>query len=183
MSRRTLTRAAVPALGLALAVAAVVPATAGTASSKATLKAIDKSDFKPNRYIQVGMRWARDVTTIASGGTLTIVNKTEEPHTFSLVKKSQVPRNLAQMDACFRPSGVCGKLAMAHGAVDPATGEDRDPTVPLVNVGKEGFDQPGDSIVFGPHSKTKVMITAKKGTQLHFLCVPHPWMQARLDVE
>jgi hypothetical protein len=182
MSRRTLARAAAPALGLAVAVAAVVPATAQNAPPRATLKAIDKSAFKPNRYMQIGLRWDRDVTAIRSGGTLTIVNRTEEGHSFSLVRKSQLPRNFAQMEACFSPNGACGKLGVAHGAIDPATGEEREPTIPLVNVGKEGFDQPGDSIALAPKSRTKVKITAARRTQLYFLCAPHPWMQGKLDV-
>jgi plastocyanin len=182
MSRRTLARAAAPALGLAVAVAAVVPATAAQAPSKATVKAVGKVEFKPNRYVKDGMRWNSDVTVIKSGGTLTIVNKTDQPHSFSLVKRSQLPRNMAQMEGCFGP-GPCDELAVAHGAVDPETGEERDPTIPLVNVGKEGFDRPGDSVVFGPNSKTTVKITAKKGTKLYYLCAIHPWMQGKLDVK
>jgi hypothetical protein len=184
MSRRTLARAAVPALGLAVALAAVVPATAQNAPSKATLNVVGKPEFKVNRYVKDGMRFGRDITVVKSGGTLTIVNKTDQPHSFSLVKKSELPRNMAQMEGCFSPKGVCGKLAVAHGFIDPATGEEREePTMPLVNVGKEGFDQPGDSVVFGPKSKTKVKITAKKGAQLSFLCGFHSWMQGKLDVK
>ena len=184
MSRRTLARAGVPVLGLAVALAAVVPATAQNAPSKATLKAIDKSEFKANRYVQDGSRFDRDVTVIKAGGTLTLVNKTEAPHTFSLVKKSDLPRNLAGMEACFSPKGACGKLAVAHEAIDPATGEEREePGILLVNVGKEGFDQPGDSIFLAPKSKEKVKITAKKGAKLSFLCGIHSWMQGTLEVK
>jgi hypothetical protein len=183
MSRRTLAGAAAPALGLAVAVAAVVPATAGQAPSRATIKAIDRSDFKPNRYLQVGFRWDRDVTNIRSGGTLTIRNRTSEGHSFSLVKKSDLPRTLAGMEACFSPTGVCGRLGVAHGAIDPTTGEEGEPTIPLVNVGPEGFDRPGDSIALAPRSTTRVKITAKKGARLYFLCAPHPWMQGKLVVK
>jgi plastocyanin len=182
MSRRTLARAAAPALGLAVAMAAVVPATAQNAPSKATLNVVGKAEFKANRYVKDGMRFGRDVTVVKSGGTLTIVNNTDQPHSFSLVKKSQLARNMAQMEGCFG-RGPCDELAVAHGAINPETGEEQDPTIPLVNVGKEGFDQPGDSVVFGPKSKTKVKITAKKGTQLYFLCAIHPWMQGKLDVK
>jgi plastocyanin len=184
MSRRTLARAAVPALGLAVALAAVVPATAQNAPSKATLNVVGKPEFKANRYVKDSMRFGRDITVVKSGGTLTIVNKTDQPHSFSLVKKSQLARNMAAMEGCFSPNGACGKLMVAHGFIDPATGEEREePTTPLVHVGKEGFDQPGDSVVFRPKSKTKVKITAKKGAQLSFLCGFHPWMQGKLDVK
>jgi hypothetical protein len=184
MSRRTLARAAAPALGLAIALVAVVPATAQNAPSKATLNIVGKGEFKANRYVKDGMRFGRDVTAIKSGGTLTIVNKTEAPHSFSLVKKSDLPRNMAGMEACYGPKGVCNTLAVAHGFIDPATGEEREePTMPLVDVGKEGFGQPGDSVVLGPKSKTKVKITAKKGAQLSFLCGFHPWMLGKVDVK
>jgi plastocyanin len=182
MSRRTLARAAAPALGLAITMAAVVPATAQNAPSKATLNVVGMAEFKANRYVKDGMRFGRDITVVKSGGTLTIVNKTDQPHSFSLVKKSQLARNMAQMEGCFG-RGPCDELALTHGAVNPETGEEQDPTIPLVNVGKEGFDQPGDSVVFGPKSKTKVKITAKKGSQLYFLCAIHPWMQGKLDVK
>jgi plastocyanin len=182
MSRRTLARAAAPAIGLAIALVAVVPATAQNAPSKATLNVVGMAKFKANRYVMDDMRFGRDITVVKSGGTLTIVNKTDQPHSFSLVKKSQLARNMAQMEACFG-RGPCDELAVAHGAVNPETGEEQDPTIPLVNVGKEGFDQPGDSVVFGPRSKTKVKITAKKGSQLYFLCAIHPWMQGKLDVK
>jgi plastocyanin len=182
MSRRTLARAAAPALGLAITMAAVVPATAQNAPSKATLNVVGMAEFKANRYVKDGMRFGRDITVVKSGGTLTIVNKTDQPHSFSLVKKSQLARNMAQMEGCFG-RGPCDELALTHGAVNPETGEEQDPTIPLVNVGKEGFDQPGDSVVFGPKSKTKVKITAEKGTQLYFLCAIHPWMQGKLDVK
>ena len=162
--------------------AAVVPATAQNAPSKATLNVVGKSEFKANRYVKDGMRFGTDITAIKSGGTLTIVNKTDQPHSLSLVKKSQLAKNMAQMEACFG-RGPCDELAVAHGAIDPETGEQQDPTVPLVNVGKAGFDQPGDSVVFAPKSKTKVKITAKKGAQLNFLCAIHPWMQGKLAVK
>jgi hypothetical protein len=184
MSRRTLARAAVPALGLAVALAAVVPATAQNAPSKATLNIVGKPEFKANRYVKDGMRFGRDITVVKSGGTLTIANKTDAPHSFSLVKKSDLPRNMASMEACFSPKGACGKLFVAHEAIDPATGEEREvPGKLVVNVGKDGFDQPGDSIFIAPKSKVKVKITAKKGAQLSFLCGIHPWMQGKLDVK
>jgi plastocyanin len=182
MSRRTFARAAVPALGLAVAVAAVAPAVAAPAPSKATLKAVGKVEFKPNRYVKEGMRFDKDVLTIKSGGTLTLVDKTGAPHSFSLVKKGQVPRTMEQLQECFGP-GPCDDLFVAHGAIDPETGEERDPTTPLVNVGKAGFDQPGDSVVIAPKQKTKVKITAKKGTTLYYICGVHPWMQGKIVVK
>ncbi len=181
MSRRTLARVTVPALGLAVAVAAVAPA-AALGPATATLTATGKTVFKPNRYIQDGVRYGRDVTAIRPGGRLTMADRTGQPHTFSVVRRGQVPGNLREMEACFGPNGICGKLAVDHGAVNPETGEEQDPTVPLVNVGAAGFNAPGDSLVLGPKRKRTLKVTAKAGKDLYLLCVIHPWMQAKLDV-
>ena len=97
-------------------------------------------------------RWRRpihfklDAVRVQKGGTVTLVDKTKAPHSFSLVKKSQVPTNARPVDNCFG-KGPCDEIALAHGAVNPDTGEEQDPTTPLVNVGKAGFNQPGDSVV------------------------------------
>jgi plastocyanin len=182
MSRRTFARAAAPALALAVAVAAVAPAVAAPAPSKATLKAVGKVEFKPNRYVKDGMHFNKDVVTVKSGGTLSLVDKTGQPHSFSLVKKGQLPRTMEQMEGCFGP-GPCDELAVAHGAVDPETGEERDPTTPLVDVGKAGFDQAGDSVLIAPNGKASVKITAKKGTTLYYICAIHPWMQGKVVVK
>jgi hypothetical protein len=181
MSRRKLARVIVPALGLAVAVAAVAPA-AALGPATATLTTTGKTVFKPNRYIQDGVRFGRDVTAIRPGGRLTIVDRTAQPHTFSVVRRGQVPSNLREMEACFSPRGICGKLAVEHGAVNPETGEEQDPTVPLVNVGAAGFNAPGDSVILEPRKRRTFRITAKAGKDLYFLCAIHPWMQAKLDV-
>ena len=169
MKRRTFARAALPALGLLVAVAAVAPAVAGAAPSKATLKMVGGMVFEPNRLVGDDMRFNKDVITIKSGGTLSLVDATGQPHTFSLVKKGQLPRTMKQLDQCGGP-GPCDEVGLAHGAIDPETGEEKDPTTPLVNAGKAGFDRPGDSVVIGPKQKGKVKITAKKGTTLNFVC-------------
>jgi plastocyanin len=182
MSRRTFARAAAPALGLAIAVAAVAPAVAAPAPSKATLKTVGGSVFKPNRLVGETMRFNKDVITIKSGGTLSLVDRTGAPHSFSLVKKGQLPRNMKQVEECLG-AGPCDEFAAAHGAIDPETGELREPTKPLVDVGKAGFDRPGDSVVIGPKQKTTVKITAKKGTTLYYFCAVHPWMQGKIVVK
>ncbi len=131
--------------------------------------------FKPNRFIGDGMRFGRDVTVMKSRGTLTIRNKTKEPHTFSIVKKSQVPRTAKQAERCT----VCRALGMAHGV--PENGEGP-PTIPVVDKGATGLSSPAESVAFGPKQTLKVKITAKTGRTLSFLCAIHPWMQGKLAV-
>lgn len=161
------------ATSLALVATAVVPAVAATPRN-ATLTVKGGTVFKPNRFIGDGQRFGRDVTAIRSGGTLTIKNRTREPHTFSLVTKSQVPRSARQVENCR----VCGPLGRSHG-VPPDGGE---PTIPLVDRGARGFNQRGDSIAFGPRQRVAIRITARPNRTLRFLCAIHPWMIGKVSV-
>lgn len=162
------------ATALVLIVAAVVPAVAATPRN-ATLTATGGTVFKPNRFIGDGQRFGRDVTVMKSRGTLTIKNRTREPHTFSIVRRSQVPRTARQAERCT----VCGALGRAHGI--PENGEGP-PTIPLVDKGARGFNQPGESVAFGPRQQVKTKITARTGRTLRFICAIHPWMQGRIAV-
>jgi len=125
------------------------------------------------------MHFKKDVLRIKKGGSITLVDKTKAPHSFSIVKKRQVPASARGVDACFS-KGACGKLAVEHGAINPDTGEEQDPTTPLVNAGKAGFNQPGDSVLIPPGGKAKVKVTG--GQTLYFICAIHPWMQGKIDV-
>jgi plastocyanin len=167
------------ALALVLVPLVLVQASAGSpkASKKATIGVKCKNELKVNRFFKEGCRWAKDSYKFRSGTTVTIDNRTDEPHTFSLVKKSQAPRNLKQAEKCFA-TGACASVGEAHGFPE---GEGP-PANPVVNVGGTGFDTPGDSVFFDPKSKTKIQVTAKKGKTLYFMCIIHPQMQARIKV-
>jgi hypothetical protein len=172
---------------LCLAVSGVAVAAAGKkAPTRTTIKAIAKNKFKRNRYVQDGLRWNHDVYKIRSGGTLHVVNAAadEGPHTFTVVRKKDLPRTIAQLFTCK----ICNKLAAAHGAdpnseappkfqyLENGVGQDTPPNV----------DQPGDSGVTGEGKKGEsidLKVTAPKGKKLYFMCLIHPWMQARVDVK
>jgi hypothetical protein len=173
MTRRKLTRLAVPALAVLAAAVLVVPAVAQNKPAKVTQTTIGGIKFEPNGAISDTQRFKKDVVSIRKGGTLTLVDKTRQPHSFSLVKKSQVPKRAAAVDACFA-KGPCGKLAVEHGAVNPETGEEQEPTTPLVNAGRAGFNQPGDSVLIPPGGRVKVKITSAQ--PLYYICAIHPWM-------
>ncbi|HEX6461033.1 MAG TPA: hypothetical protein VF032_19105 [Thermoleophilaceae bacterium] len=186
MSRNKLIAGAVT-LSVALGVSGVaVAAKGGSAPTKATIKVSQKLVMKPNRFIQDGLRWNKDVYHVRSGGTLRIVNTvaTEGPHTFSVVKKNQLPRNAAQTFNCR----ICAKIAQEHGA-DP-NNQNSPPKFQYVENGvgtntPPNVDRPGDSGVTGAGKKGEsisLKVTAKKGTTLYFLCAIHPWMQAKVIV-
>jgi len=158
-----------------------------SAPRRATIKVSQKLVMKPNRYIQDGLRWDKDVYHVRSGGTLHIVNTvaTEGPHTFSVVKKSQLPRTARQVNNCR----ICAKIAQEHGVTDP-NDPNAQPQFQYVENGTgqntaPNVDRPGDSGVTGPGKRGEsinLKVTAKKGTTLYFLCAIHPWMQAKVVV-
>jgi hypothetical protein len=180
MSRHKLARLAVAAVVVVVAAAVAVPALAA-APRNVQLKAIGGAKMVPNRHVIDTMRFDRNVFSIQTGGKVTLIDRTKQPHTWSVVKRGQVPQNIRQMDACFG-KGPCDDLAIAHGAINPETGEEQEPTTPLVNVGKEGFNRPGDSVLMPPGGRTSVRITAGAGSTLRFICAIHPWMQNEVKV-
>src|SRR5919204_5337371 len=112
MSNRKLV-AGVAMLGRAMAGSGVaVAANNAAAPKRTTVKVSGKFVMKRNRYVQDGMRWDKDVWRVRSGGTLHIVNTnaSEGPHTFTVVRKKDLPRNAAQMNNCQ----ICNKLGAAH---------------------------------------------------------------------
>ena len=135
--------------------------------------------MKPGKAIIDNMRFTPLNKTVKSGSTVTISNKTREPHTLSIVKKSVLPKTNAAMEKFFE-SATMGQFMQAH-QVDPEN-EDAPPGQPLVDVGAEGFDQPGDSVFFAGKSQ-KIDVTAKGGTNLSYICLLHPWMQGTLKVK
>jgi plastocyanin len=158
-----------------------VPAFAGGPPSQVTQRIVTSTKFVPNRYIQEGLRFKLDRINIRNGGTVTLVDASKQDHTLSLVKRSQVPTTVRQLNSCFTPKGVCGKLAVQHGAVNPETGEEQQPTTPLVNVGKQGFNQPGDSVIVPGGKRVKIKVTSGQG--LYYICAIHPWMQGAINAK
>jgi hypothetical protein len=158
---------------------------AGSAPKHTTINAVTSLKVKINRYIQDGTRWQHDVYDVSSGGTITVVNlaASDGPHTFSVVKKSDLPRTVQQINNCK----ICQTIAHEHGANPNSNAP---PKFLYVENGKgtntaPNVDQPGDSAFVAPVQKAKVTlkVTAKPGTTLYFMCAIHPWMQAKLIVQ
>jgi hypothetical protein len=163
-----------------------VAAKTSAAPAKTTIKVSQTLKVKPNRYIQDGLRWDKDVYRIRSGGTLHVVNTvaTEGPHTFSVVKKNQLPRTAAQTFNCKS----CNKIGQELG-VNP-NDQNAPPQFQYVENGvgqstPPNVDRPGDTGLTGQGKRGEsidLKVTAKKGTTLYFLCAIHPWMQAKVIV-
>jgi plastocyanin len=181
MSQRKHLRVGIAALVAIVAAAIAVPALAAAPPAKVTQTTVGGEKFVPNRMIAETLHFKLDRINIRKGGTVTLIDKTKAPHSFSLVKKSQVPRTARAVEACGE-KGPCGQLAVDHGFIDPVTGEERDePTTTLVNKGKAGFNQPGDSVLIPPGGKVKVKITSAQ--PLYYICGIHPWMQGAINAK
>jgi plastocyanin len=181
MSHKRLTWALLPVLVLGLALTGVATGVAASKGPKrATIRALGKQEFKPNKYFKEGYRYQGHKVPIASGGTVTLVDRIGQDHTFSLVKRSDLPKTIKQANSCYDPpSSPCINILNAHGGSDQGP-----PANPVVDVGAPGFDQPGDSVILAAKSKnTKVQISAKAGTRLYFMCAIHPEMQGEIDVK
>ena len=155
------------------------------APSRTTIKQRDGLQVKPNRFIKDLLRWNHDSYQVRSGGTLHLVDSvvTEGPHTFTVVRKKDLPKTASAVFNCK----ICNKLGKAHGAdpnsnappkfqfLENGVGQNTPPVV----------DRPGDSAIIGHGKKgesVNLKVTAKKGTTLNFMCIIHPWMQAKVIV-
>lgn len=152
----------------------------GPAKAKVTIKG--GTTFKANGFIKDSVHFSPGPVTVSSGGTVTVRNVSADGHTLSIVKASQVPHSLAQIENC----GICGEIAKSHGVNPEGPPASGPPPITLVNVGGAGFDAPGDSVFIGPkgHGSTVTFkVTAAPGTTLSFMCAIHPWMQGRFQVK
>jgi hypothetical protein len=179
MSHRFWPRAATAVLVAAVAVAGgtALAASPKKAPKNARIEMKGKTTVKLNKFIRDSVHFSPGKDSIRTGGTLTLKNRTEEPHTFSIVKKSDVPKSPRKIFDCGSPGTICDTIFTGHQP--DAQGN---PTKPVVDVGAAGIDQPGDSIVLNPKQSMKANVSASKGTTLYFMCAIHAWMQGQLRV-
>ncbi|HEY4429131.1 MAG TPA: hypothetical protein VGN08_13080 [Solirubrobacteraceae bacterium] len=165
-----------------LAAAGSALAAAGKAPRKAKVLIKGSETVVPNAYLKIGFHFDAGTVPIRSGGTVTLTNLTKDGHTLSIVKGSQVPRTIGQIQNCI----VCGAIAKSHGINFEGPPTEGPPPILAVNTGAPGFDAPGDSVVIAPKGRgapVSFKVTAKPGTTLSFICAFHPWMQGRFLVK
>jgi plastocyanin len=184
--KRRLTVALAATAAFGLCAVATVP-TAGAAAKKGKIRITGGPIFKPGVMIGDNVRFNR-TTTVKSGGTVKIVNKGAPeagPHTVSLLKKTALPRTMAQAEPCFEGQGVCAPLFAAHEVPEDPEGM---PGVIQYNAGAAGFDTmgdkdtAGDSLFIAPGQGGSIKVTADKGSTLTYFCAVHPWMQGKITV-
>jgi len=176
--------AGITTVGLVVGGSAVAVAATAAAPKHTTINAVTSIKVKINRYIQDGTRWQHDVYRVRSGGTITIANlaASDGPHTFSVVTKSQLPRTANQINNCR----ICNTVAQELGANPQSQAP---PKFQFAVDGKgsttpPNVDRPNNTAFIAPiqHAKVTLKVTAKPGTTIYFMCVVHPWMQAKLIV-
>jgi plastocyanin len=129
-------------------VAALGSGSSGHASAPhVTILATDKGvTFKPNVFAQDNMAFSPGTVTVQSGGTITFEydhTKTQEPHTLTIVKASDVPKTGDQVENC----AACRRLAVGHLKNPNAPPDNNNPIVRWVlDKGKPGLDTVGDSV-------------------------------------
>ena len=108
-SRRTLLTAVFGAALLSVAGSALAAGGKGPAKAKVVIKGSES--VVPNAYLKIGFHFDPGTVPIRSGGTVTLTNTTTDGHTLSIVKQSQLPRTIKQIENC----SVCGAIAKSHG--------------------------------------------------------------------
>jgi hypothetical protein len=149
-----------------------------------TVTSVNQFSADINKSLNIEFRFAPGTLHIQQGATLTFRQGPPrpsfagpvEPHTLSIVARSDLPRTLRELFFC----DVCQPFLEAH---DP--GNDQQPPFNfVVNEGPAGLNQPGDSLLHtAEHPVTRARVTAPAGTTLHYLCAVHSWMQGKLVVE
>src|SRR4249919_2244495 len=109
--------------------------------------------LNPGQFIKNNLRFVPRDITVHQGDVVKWVDADREtdPHTITIANKSDLPQNIAQLNACSSPNGFCTRTLLAH---DP--GNDGIPPFHLVvNRGEPGLNQRGDSLAFaGPLSQS-----------------------------
>jgi hypothetical protein len=174
-------------LGACAALIALSVVVAGGAASGSSSKANSATTITIEGKTHRALRFVAP-ESIEAGEKLEIENLTKPrkvgPHTFSLLERPALPKGLDEKRKCAKLGGICGDIAEAH-KVDPQAG-----TVgkPNVDAGKKGWDasfsgnSKGDTW-FTAKRKESREVTAEPGENLFFLCVVHPQMQGKLEVE
>jgi plastocyanin len=176
----TRSRAARTGVAAMLAAATVgVWASTGGAADK-TLRTMGTEDVHINSKIFSDLRFSPGQTNVRSGATLTLVHtdKTDEPHTLTIVDADERPTDTAGVFDCGSPGTLCDEVFNTVGPqiADPSQAQ-------FVDVsGGTGLDGRLDTVWLPPGSSIEVAVTAPPGTTLAYFCAIHAWMQGTIIV-
>ncbi len=142
-------------------------ASAGTA----TVTVVGQEHFTANALVDSTFHFAPGPISVRSGDTITFTNTVGDPHTVSVVNKSDLPTNIGEVFNC----NICNQIfANSNGTGVLGNGANGR----LAGVGDSVFIAPAGA----PGSTLGVKITAPSGSTLRYLCAIHPWMQGTINV-
>jgi plastocyanin len=160
----------------ALAALASMPTgIAAPAQQRANIDTIGRNGMRPNEIIFSTLRFQPGRVSVQSGGRvrLTHADQTTEPHTLSIVRRAELPRNSDEVFNC----PVCGQIAGQHfGGEQPRLVVEDDQNA------ERGLDGRGDSMLVFDNQSLSRRVSAPAGRTLYFLCAIHPWMQGQINV-
>jgi plastocyanin len=138
-----------------------------------TVKLRGTETLKPNVRFFSNFRFKPGSIQVKSGDSVTWKNKTEFPHTITVV--ADAPDDPFELFFCREPGGPCRVATDGHFTTPPTF---------VLNVGAAGLDQPGDSLlILDPGASVSAVVSAPSGTPLEYICAFHPWMQGSISVQ
>lgn len=159
-----------------------------SADSARTVTLVGTERFVPNAFISANFRFSPGPLSVKSGDSVTWQNAitAPDPHTISIVNKSELPATVGDVFACGAPGTVCAKIFACLGLT---MGGGPPPNFTCGNAANGELLQPYDTFLIpppglGPPSLQTVTakIAAPPGSVLYYMCAIHPWMQGEIDV-
>jgi plastocyanin len=159
----------------ALSLAALTLTTAASGAADKTVKTKGDETFVPNSKIMATLKFAPGHVVVNSGDTLTLQHddKTQAPHTLSIVDADEVPTTIDEVFVCE----VCEEIF------------DTFPEEPTGSVFLNapdtgpGIDGRLDTLFVLPGDSVSAQVTAPAGSTLPYLCAIHPWMLGEIEVQ
>jgi plastocyanin len=164
----------------AVAIASVFVFVTSSAAQDATIRTMGTEDVHINSKIFSDLRFSPGRTTLSSGDQLTLshADKTDEPHTLTIVNATELPSTIEQVFDCGAPGTLCDEVFTTIGPqiTDPTKAQ-------FVNVaGGSGLDGRLDTLWLPAGTSISVPVTAPSGTTLSYFCAIHAWMQGSITV-
>ncbi len=169
-----------------LALILLAPTITAASSEGKVVSIIGEEGFKANSRVFATFRFSPGKIHIEQGGVIAFENLvTNDVHTISIVKATDLPTNIEAVFMCGAPGTVCAAIFVAHDVGPNGPGPNFSA---FVNVpgNPSGFAQgnvQGNSLIVTPGQTVDITVSAQSGSTLHFMCAIHPWMQAEIDVK
>ena len=167
-------------VGAMVALTSVALGAASSTASDKTIRTMGTEDVHINSKIFSDLRFSPGNTTVMSGDDLTISHddKTQEPHTLTIVNADERPTDTDSVFACGEPGTLCDEV---FGTVQPQIVDETKSQFVDVS-GAAGLDGRLDTVWLPAGTSITVPVSAPSGTTLAYFCAIHAWMQGTIKV-